>query len=155
MTQLTARDVELVQRSFAALEPQAAQLVERFYTTLFDKNPKLRALFPSDLGEQKQKLAATLKIAVQGASDLAKLVPALKALGAKHAAYGVTEQHFEQVGGALLVTLADVAGPIWNEDLTLAWTRIYGVIASTMIEAMEAQRTRRLELAITVAAFTG
>jgi hemoglobin-like flavoprotein len=97
-------------------------------------------MFPTAMDEQKEKLAATLKVAVLGASNPEKLLPALEALGRRHAAYDITAQHFDAVGAALLHALGDVAGPLWTDELSLAWAKTYGFIATTMIAAMEAQR---------------
>ena len=43
--------------------------------------------------------------AVGGLNNLDKLVPAVKALGARHSGYGVTAAHYRIVGEALLWTL--------------------------------------------------
>ena len=137
---LSDEEIELVQASFAALKSRLPELVDVFYTKLFAANPSVRRMFPDDMSEQQQKLAATLKIAVAGTSDLQRLVPALQALGAKHANYGVTPGHFDAVGAALLDALGTVAGPLWTAELEYAWATTYGLIASVMIEAMESAR---------------
>jgi len=138
----TAHQILLVQESFAAVEPRLADVVDLFYDTLFEENPTVRRMFPSDMKEQQKKLATTLKLAVEGASRLDKLVPALESLGEKHAAYGVIPAHFDAVGAALLETLASAAGPLWNDELKQAWATTYGLIAATMIGAMERKRAQ-------------
>lgn len=137
----TARDVQLVQESFAVLEPALSELVTVFYAELFAQNPQVRRMFPDDMNEQKKKLAATLKVAVVGASKLEQLIPALQSLGEKHAGYGVQAAHFDAVGAALLTALSKCAGALWTKELETAWARIYGLIASVMIEAMNRKRT--------------
>jgi hemoglobin-like flavoprotein len=102
----SAHQIQLVQASFAAVEPRLAEVVDIFYDTLFEQSPSVRRMFPSDMAEQQKKLATTLKLAVEGASRLDKLVSALESLGEKHAAYGVVPSHFDAVGAALLETLA-------------------------------------------------
>jgi hemoglobin-like flavoprotein len=136
----SAHQIQLVQASFAAVEPHLAEVVDLFYDTLFEQNPTVRRMFPSDMAEQQKKLATTLKLAVESASRLDKLVPALESLGAKHASYGVVPAHFDAVGAALLEALAHAAGPLWNDELKEAWATTYGLIASTMIGAMERKR---------------
>lgn len=137
----SVRDVQLVQESFAVLEPNLNELVSVFYAELFAANPQVRRMFPNDMAEQKKKLAATLKVAVVGASKLEQLIPALQSLGEKHAGYGVQAAHFDAVGAALLTTLSKCAGSLWTSDLHDAWARVYGLIASVMIEAMNRKRT--------------
>jgi nitric oxide dioxygenase len=143
----TARDVQLVQESFNALEANLAELVRVFYADLFAQNPQVRRMFPNDMSEQQKKLAATLKVAVNGASKLEQLIPALQSLGEKHAGYGVQAAHFDAVGAALLGALGKCAGSLWTGELETAWARVYGLIASVMIEAMNRKRTRDGSLA--------
>jgi hemoglobin-like flavoprotein len=69
------------------------------------------------------------------------LIPALQALGEKHASYGVQAAHFDAVGAALLGALGKCAGSLWSSELETAWSRVYGLIASVMIEAMNRKRT--------------
>jgi len=145
----TAQQVQLVQASFAAVEPRLAEVVDLFYATLFEQNPSVRRMFPNDMHEQQKKLATTLKLAVDGASRLDKLVPALESLGERHAAYGVVPTHFDAVGTALLATLAHAAGPLWNDELKQAWATTYGLIAATMIGAMERKRAQTVQSALT------
>ena len=143
----TVRQVQLVQESFAAVEPRLAEVVHLFYDTLFEQNPTVRRMFPNDMKEQQKKLATTLKFAVESTTRLDKLVPALESLGEKHAAYGVVPAHFDAVGAALLATLASAAGPLWNDELKQAWATTYGLIAATMIGAMERKRGQAAESA--------
>ena len=76
-----------------------------FYERLFYMAPSLRRMFPQDMREQKRKLMVMIATAVQGLDDLDTLVPQLKALGARHAGYGVKDTHYEIVGEALIWTL--------------------------------------------------
>jgi hemoglobin-like flavoprotein len=144
----TPHQILLVQESFAAIEPRLAGVVDLFYDTLFEENPTVRRMFPSDMTEQQKKLATTLKLAVEGASRLDKLVPALESLGERHASYGVVPSHFEAVGAALLTTLAHAAGSLWNDELTQAWATTYALIAATMIGAMERKRAENARNAL-------
>ena len=49
-------------------------------------------MFPEDMRDQKRKLFVMLATAVQGLNDLDRLVPQVKALGARHAGYGVQDR---------------------------------------------------------------
>ena len=46
-----------------------------------------------------------IEFAVNGLDNLEQLVPTVRELGARHAAYGVEDSHYETVGAALLWTL--------------------------------------------------
>ena len=102
---LTINDIVLVQASFARLVPMQDAAADLFYDRLFALTPKLRELFPSDLRDQKRKLMQMIATAVGGLNRLDKIIPAVKALGARHSGYGVTEAHYAIVGEALLWTL--------------------------------------------------
>ena len=77
---MTPEQVALVQESFAKVAPISEAAAVMFYDRLFAKAPHLRALFPSDLAEQKRKLMAMIAMAVNGLRDLDTLVPAVKAM---------------------------------------------------------------------------
>jgi hemoglobin-like flavoprotein len=129
---LTANDVALVRASFAMVAPIQGTAADLFYDRLFAIAPQLRPLFPADLTEQKRKLMVMISAAVGGLGDLATLVPAVKALGARHAGYGVTTAHYAIVGEALLWTLERGLGDKFTPDVKSAWTKVYGVLAATM-----------------------
>ena len=70
--------------------------------------------------------------AVGGLSDLDKLVPAVKALGARHSSYGVTAAYYKIVGEALLWTLERGLGDDFTPEVRSAWGKIYEVLSATM-----------------------
>ena len=102
---LTANDIALVRASFAKVLPIKDAAADLFYNRLFEIAPQLRPMFPADLKAQKTKLMAMIAAAVGGLHDLKTLVPHVKALGARHAGYGVTVAHYAIVGEALMWTL--------------------------------------------------
>ena len=52
---LTAREVELIQSSFAKVEPIADTAAAIFYKTLFQYDPNLKPLFKGDMKQQGRK----------------------------------------------------------------------------------------------------
>jgi hemoglobin-like flavoprotein len=94
----TTNEVILVQASFARLVPMQDAAADLFYGRLFAIAPSLRELFPSDLRDQKRKLMQMIATAVGGLNSLDKIIPAVKALGARHSGYGVTGAHYAIVG---------------------------------------------------------
>jgi hemoglobin-like flavoprotein len=129
---LAANEIELVRASFARVVPIQAVAADLFYDRLFAVAPKLRELFPADLREQKRKLMQMIATAVGGLNNLDKLIPAVKALGARHSGYGVTAAHYGIVGEALLWTLERGLGEGFTPEVRSAWAKIYGVLAATM-----------------------
>ncbi|KID57181.1 hemin receptor [Pseudoalteromonas luteoviolacea] len=129
---LTTRQKQLVQQSFAKVEPIAEQAAEIFYTTLFEYDPSLKALFKNSIKSQGQKLMATLKVAVNSLDDLDGLVPVLHKLAERHVGYGVKAEHFTFVGNALLYTLKKGLGSEWNQELREAWVSVFRLVATVM-----------------------
>jgi len=129
---LTADDIMLVRASFARVVPVKDAAADLFYARLFERAPQLRKLFPADLRQQKQKLMATLGMAVGALNDLDALVPKVKALGMRHAGYGATAAHYDVVGDVLLLTLARALGDAFTPEVRVAWTKVYAVLAATM-----------------------
>jgi hemoglobin-like flavoprotein len=127
-----ALQIQLVQSSFARVEPIADTAAALFYTRLFELDPSLRLMFKGNMIEQGHKLMTTLKIVVNGLTRLEALVPAVQALGRRHAGYGVTEAHYETVAEALLWTLHQGLGEDFTPDVAAAWSTAYGILADVM-----------------------
>lgn len=127
--------VKLVQDSFAQVLPIADVAADLFYARLFEIDPSLRRMFPTDMAEQKHKLMLTLKFAVNSLSRLGELVPAVQALGRRHAGYGVKNEHYNTVAVALLWTLEQGLGEAFTPEVKAAWIAVYTLLAKTMQEA--------------------
>ena len=135
---MTPAEKRLVQTTFAQLVPIADQAAALFYSRLFEMDPSLRPLFKTDLQEQGRKLMTMIDVCVSGLDRLDQLVPAVESLGRRHAGYGVTDAHYETVGGALLWTLEKGLGVDFTPDVKAAWTSVYTVLATTMKAGAEA-----------------
>jgi hemoglobin-like flavoprotein len=122
----------LVQTSFAQVRPIAETAAALFYRRLFELDPTLRPLFKGDLKEQGRKLMDMLRMAVKGLDRPEALLPALAALGRRHAGYGVNKRDYETVGEALLWTLEQGLGPGFTPEIKEAWTTLYRLVADTM-----------------------
>src|SRR5439155_4726975 len=110
-----------VQEIFKLVVPISETAAELFYGRLFELDPSLRPLFTGDMREQGRKLMQMLAVAVHGLDHLEAIVPAIQALGRRHATYGVQPEHFDTVGAALLWTLAQGLGPAFTREVCEAW----------------------------------
>jgi hemoglobin-like flavoprotein len=137
---VTPAQKALVQHSFRQVVPIASQAADLFYGRLFEVDPTLRTLFKSDLREQKKKLMQMLAAVVNGLDDLEALVPIVRDLGVRHAAYGVRDEHYDTVGSVLLWTLEQGLGDAFTPDTHEAWTAAYGLLATTMKDASQVSR---------------
>lgn len=129
---MTPEQITLVQTSFKKVVPIAGTAADLFYDRLFEIAPPVRALFPSDLADQKVKLMAMLGTAVTNLHQIDTILPAVKALGERHKGYGVTADHYVSVGAALLWTLEKGLGPDFTPETKAAWTEAYTAIAGVM-----------------------
>jgi nitric oxide dioxygenase len=134
---MTPEQVQLVKSSFAKIAPFKDQAAALFYRRLFELDPGLRSLFKGDMTAQGAKLMAALGGAVASLGQLALVRPAVRALGRRHAAYGVQPEHYATVGEALIWTLEQGLGTDFTPATRRAWIDAYSGLAWTMIGAAE------------------
>jgi hemoglobin-like flavoprotein len=122
----------LVMDSWEKVEPIKEVAAALFYGRLFELDPSLRHLFRGDLAGQGRKLMQALTMVVRGLDRLDLLLPAVEALGRRHGAYGVQDEHYETVAQALLWTLERGLGDAFTPDTRDAWAQAYGMLADVM-----------------------
>src|SRR4029078_8737388 len=84
----------LIRSSWAAVEPIADTAAALFYARLFELDPAIERLFRrTDIAAQRKILMQTLTVVVKSLDKLDQIVPAIQALGRRHAGYGVRESH--------------------------------------------------------------
>jgi len=132
---MTPESKKLVQESWILVEPIAETAAALFYGRLFELDPSLRPLFRGDMREQEKKLMQTLTVVVRGLDRLDQLVPAVEALGRRHAGYGVRDEHYDTVAAALLWTLGEGLGDAFTPVVKAAWTEAYTLLATVMQRA--------------------
>ena len=139
-TTVTARQKELVQATWKQVIPISKTAPTLFYTRLFELDPQLRALFPAGEGAMKAqhlKLMQMIHICVRGLDQLDRIVPAVQNLGRRHVGYGARDGDYDTVGAALLWTLEQGLGDAFDDEVKEAWANVYGVLATTMIDAAD------------------
>ena len=137
---MTPRQVDLIRESWTAVEPIQDVAADLFYTRLFELDPALGRLFRNtDMAQQKKILMQTLTVVVKSLDRLDQLVPAIEALGRRHACRSVRPEQYETVGAALLWTLGQGLGEAFTPELERAWTEAYSTLASVMIGAAQGE----------------
>ena len=132
---MTPQQITLVQTSWQKVVPIKDKAAELFYGKLFELDPSLKPLFKGDIAEQGRKLMSILNTAVNSLNDLPAIVPAVQAMGRRHAGYGVQDAHYDTVAGALLWTLGAGLGDAFTDEVQAAWTETYVALAGVMKEA--------------------
>jgi len=134
-------DLAALETSFDLIAPRGDELMDTFYARLFAAAPAVQPLFAgTDLRRQKAMLLRTLVVLRASLRDLGAIVPTLRALGARHVAYGAEAAHYPVVGEVLIASMAEVAGDAWRPEYERAWGAAFAVVAGAMLEgAAEAQ----------------
>ena len=136
---MTPTDIGLIRESWTSVEPIADTAARLFYGRLFELDPAIERLFRrTDMDAQRKVLMQTLTVVVKSLDKLDQIVPAVQALGRRHAGYGVREEHYGTVGEALLWTLEQGLGDAFTPEVRAAWATAYGTLATVMVEAAAA-----------------
>ncbi|MCH7813694.1 MAG: hypothetical protein IID40_06700 [Planctomycetes bacterium] len=127
-----------LERSFKALAPKGQELVDRFYAKLFGNHPQVRSMFPQDMAEQKNMLLAALELVVRNLRTPQRLAAPLREMGRRHSGYGVQPEHYPAVRDTLVSVMAELAGPIWTDELDRDWRSAIDWVGSVMLEGAAA-----------------
>lgn len=132
---MTPMQIQLVQATWAKVVPIKDTAAEIFYRKLFEMDPALKPLFKGDMKAQGTKLMSMINTAVNGLTRLDQIVPAVESLGRRHVGYGVKDQHYDTVAGALLYTLEKGLGAAFTPEVKQSWTEAYMLLAGVMKKA--------------------
>ncbi len=143
---MDAQQIELVRASFAQVAPIPREAAALFYGRLFEIAPDVKKLFRGDMEQQGAKLMAMLATAVANLDRPEAIVPAVRALGARHAGYGVHDADYAPVAEALLWTLGQALGAAFTPATHDAWVAAYTILAGQMQDAAHAAAAPRTRL---------
>ncbi|WP_425547717.1 globin domain-containing protein [Actinocorallia longicatena] len=87
---------------------------------------------------QRDRLFRALTTVVWSLDSPDALASYLSQLGRDHRKYGVFDEHYAAVGGALLATIRKFLGDAWNAEVEEAWTAAYTAAAGMMTSAAHA-----------------
>jgi len=129
-----ALNVPVLRSSFELVVERAPDVTTRFYENFFRLYPEVRPMFAAERQKQQEKMLTDALVAVlDHIEDAPWLTETLGALGAKHLDYGVRDEMYGWVARSLLVTLEQVAGDAWSEELEAAWSEALTAIAGLML----------------------
>lgn len=138
---MTPTQQDLIRSTWGQVAPIADAAARIFYDRLFELDPSLRAMFAhTDMAAQRKNLMQTLAVVVKGIDRLDALLPAVEALGRRHAGYGVRPDHYATVGRALLDTFAVGLGDAFTPEARDAWSEAYGLLSGVMLAASADER---------------
>jgi hemoglobin-like flavoprotein len=131
---MTEDQVMLVRRSWEQVRGNPAT-AELFYSRLFELDPGLRPLFTTEMSVQRRRLVSMVDAAVEELDRLDRVVPAIRAIGRRHAGYGVHAADYDTFGDALLWMLEQRLGDDYDDHAREAWAAAYGLLADGMRSA--------------------
>lgn len=129
---MTLEQVHLIRKSFAELSRHEHIAALVFYRRLFEIDPNLQRLFKGDIEEQSKKLLEMLAVLIAMLERPLGLELELKAMGLRHAGYGVKDEHYAMVGRALLDMLAETLDRGFTPEVRESWTGLYGAVETVM-----------------------
>ncbi|MEO6548010.1 MAG: globin family protein [Ferruginibacter sp.] len=136
---MTQHRITLVKNSWALVAELEMETVgSLFYNRLFEIVPEVEPMFSkTPLAGQSKKLLTMLSYVIAKLDKLEDIMDEVTKLARRHATYGVKDEHYTAVGSALLWTLEQGLGKEWNDELELAWTEVYTVLASAMMAGQQ------------------
>jgi len=119
-----------------------ADAAKLFYDQLAVVDASAAELFRGgDLVQVGRVFVQMMAVAVRGLNDLDNLLLLMDTLGASHAKYGLTQQHYDSVGCAFLYAVEAGLSSEWDADLDWSFRWFYSTIALAMMaSAMKGNR---------------
>lgn len=118
---MEAKDIEVMQASFATIYARKAELAERFYVHLFDLLPEVEPLFDNDFAKQKEMFASMLTYCLKGVANNQSLSHTGVTLAKTHARYGLGAHETKMAGKAVMGALQDVLGDDFSPEQCAVW----------------------------------
>ncbi len=101
----TTLNTEIIKASWNAMAGQRMEFVEAFYARLFESYPQYRAMFPQDLGPQRERMIEMIGSLAQFADHVDLLQPYLGHVGFQHRRTGIRAADVENFKQVFLDTL--------------------------------------------------
>ena len=136
---MSQADAGVIRNSVRTLPLRFDQVAERFFTSLFEAAPDLRAKLPSDTTEQRSILAVKLNWLADNGHDMNAIRDQLGGLGARLASYGVDPERLHGLREALVRSMGQCAGDGWTAEFEDAWTRVLYTACALMLRGAESK----------------
>jgi hemoglobin-like flavoprotein len=129
---MNSETAALVRDSWAEIVPVRKQVCTDFYRRLFDRYPELRPLFKGDIERQTSLFVTMLNTVVSSLENRDPVIPLIKTVGARHAAYGVGDADYAKFAEVLIDAFAKALGDRFTPEVQSAWAEVYTELAATM-----------------------
>ncbi|MEM9060453.1 MAG: globin [Pseudomonadota bacterium] len=130
---LTDAEKQKIRASYEVIRPDAERISELFYTDLFNRAPKLRKLFVSDIREQGMRFMAAIAFIVENLDNEAEMNRKLELLAEGHAPFRLLPMDYREMQEALIDAIAEAMKSGFTDDIQLAWRSAFDQICEEMI----------------------
>jgi len=129
---MSRQQIRLVRDSYAEIAQVSGPVALLFYGRLFELAPEVRPMFKQDTEVQGRKLMDMISTLVDHLDRFEELDPVLRALGQRHAGYGVRPDHYATVSGALIWALGQALDNGFSPELKAAWSAAIEAASAVM-----------------------
>jgi hemoglobin-like flavoprotein len=118
---LPLRKIELIEASFARVEPRSRAMAIAFYDELFETLPGLRAVFPRDDLEQRRIVASFVGFVVTNLRSPHRLAMLLERMGSRGLLGDLNHEETAAICRVILMVLREYEGDRWTVETSHAW----------------------------------
>lgn len=129
---MTTEQKQLILATVPLLKEQGLALTKHFYNRMFSHHPELKNIFNmgnQQSGKQQTALANAVLAYAENIQDPSVLMPAIQAIGHKHASLDIRPEQYMIVGRHLIASIAEVLGNAATQDILDAWRIAYEELA--------------------------
>lgn len=152
---LQLQRLSAVQGSFSVVYEAAEKNGRKLYQRMCDEAPELSPLLEPILDSHAPKLMDMINAIVTGMGHPHAVLPLVRDLAVRHAAFGIRPDHYDLLGRVLIETLADALGPaVFTPFVQESWESGYAAISRVMVRAAYGQ-SREIARSLTAQAQAG
>lgn len=134
----------LIEGSYQQIEPHADQITHFFFQRLFELEPALRLLLPSEQQVRKAFVLTGLSFIIDNLHQLDVMHLRAQALGHSWVSKGILPIHYEAMRRALLESFNQLQSGSIAPQAKVAWNEVCTMLANTMKRAAEIELNSRV-----------
>lgn len=134
---MTDSKILIIKNSWFHIVNNTENAGKYFYQVLFELDTTLQSMFRTNNEEQSKKLVTMLSYVISKLNVLSEIMPQIESLAQRHTKYGVSRDHYQVVGQALIQMLEFKLEDHWNEEVKTAWLEVYATLSGAMIQSTQ------------------
>ncbi|MBK2266528.1 NO-inducible flavohemoprotein [Francisella philomiragia] len=145
---LSQKNIDTIKATIPVLEENGVALTKHFYDRMFRHNPEVKKFFNTSRqknSSQPEALAAAILAYAKNIENLEVLGNAVELIAQKHASLQIKADHYPIVGSNLIESIKEVLDLNDNDDIVIAWTEAYNLLAEILINREKSIYEENLE----------